>query len=227
MLEQVLGPNRVLARVSLDLDSNQVQIAEETYNPDSTVVRSQQRTTESSEGKEGGGAKGNPDVPINIEGKLLQNSPQADGSKPAKQINRQHEVVNYEINKTSRQIVQMPGNIKKISAAVIVDGKYETKPGADGKPKQTYVPRSAEEMKSLDELVKKAVGFNETRGDQITVSNIPFVSDVGGSEMVSAENKYLQLFKSYQKTASEHRPCRPGADLRDKAVYAQIPPGRR
>ena len=200
MLEQVLGPHRVLARVSLDLDSNQVQIAEETYNPDSTVVRSQQRTTESSEGKEGGGAaKGNPDVPINIEGKLLQNSPQTDGPKGAKQINRQHEVVNYEINKTSRQIVQMPGNIKKISAAVIVDGKYETKPGADGKPKQTYVPRSAEEMKSLDELVKKAVGFNEARGDQITVSNIPFVSDVGGSEMVSAENKYLQLFKSYQK----------------------------
>ena len=199
MLEQVLGPNRVLARVSLDLDSNQVQIAEETYNPDSTVVRSQQRTTESSEGKEAGAPKGNPDVPINIEGKLLQNSPQADASKPAKQINRQHEVVNYEINKTSRQIVQMPGNIKKISAAVIVDGKYETKPGPDGKPKQTYVPRSAEEMKSLDELVKKAVGFNEARGDQIMVSNIPFVSDVGGSEMVNAENKYLQLLRNYQK----------------------------
>ncbi|MGA2403643.1 MAG: flagellar basal-body MS-ring/collar protein FliF, partial [Syntrophobacteraceae bacterium] len=144
MLEQVLGPNRVFARVTLDLDLNQIQIAEETFNPDSAVIRSQQRTTETSEGKEAGGAKGNPDVPINIEGKLLQNSPQADASKPAKQINRQHEVVNYEINKTSRQIVQMPGNIKKISAAVIVDGKYETKPGADGKPKQTYVPRSAE-----------------------------------------------------------------------------------
>ena len=93
----------------------------------------------------------------------------------------------------------MPGNIRKISAAVIVDGKYETKPGADGKPKQTYVPRSAEEMKSLEELVKKAVGFNETRGDQITVSNIPLVSDMGGSEMLSGENKYLQIFKSYQR----------------------------
>jgi flagellar M-ring protein FliF len=199
MLEQVLGPNRVLARVSLDLDLNQIQIAEETYNPDSTVVRSQQRTTETSEGKETGGAKGNPDVPLNIEGKLLQSSAQGDGTKPTKQLNRQREAVNYEINKTSRQIVQMPGNIKKISAAVIVDGKYETKPGADGKPKQTYVPRSAEEMKSLEELVKKAVGFNDTRGDQITVSNIPFVSDAGGSEMVKTENKYLQLFRSYQR----------------------------
>ena len=199
MLEQVLGPNRVLARVALDVDLNQVQIAEETYNPDSAVVRSQQRTTESSEGKEAGGARGNPDTPINIEGKLLQSAPQADGAKTAKQFNSQREVINYEINKTSRQIVQMPGNIKKLSVAVIVDGKYETKPGADGKPKQTYSARPADEMKSLEELVKKAVGYNETRGDQITVSNIPFVSDMGGSEMVKSENKYLQLFRSWQR----------------------------
>ncbi|MGA2402867.1 MAG: flagellar M-ring protein FliF C-terminal domain-containing protein, partial [Syntrophobacteraceae bacterium] len=103
------------------------------------------------------------------------------------------------INKISKQIVQMPGNTKKLSVAVIVDGKYETKPGADGKPKQTYVARSAEEMKSLEELVKKAVGFNETRGDQITVSNIPLVTDMGGPEMLRSENKYLQLFRSYQR----------------------------
>jgi flagellar M-ring protein FliF len=195
MLEQVLGPNRALARVALDLDLDQVQIAEETYNPDSAVVRSQQRSTETSEGKETSG-KGSPEI---TEGKLLQSSAQEAGAKPVKQSNRQREVVNYEINKTSRQVVQMPGGIKKLSAAVIVDGKYETKPGADGKPKQTYTARSAEEMKSLEDLVKKAVGYNETRGDQITVSNIPFVSDMGGSEMVAAENKYLQLFKSWQK----------------------------
>ena len=131
MLEQVVGSNRVLARVALDLDFNQVQIAEESYNPDSAVVRSQQRTVESSEGKEAG-AKGNPDVPINLEGKLLQNTPQgADGAK-GKQFNRQREVVNYEINKTSKQVVQMPGTVRKISVAVIVDGHYEMKPGSDG-----------------------------------------------------------------------------------------------
>ena len=93
----------------------------------------------------------------------------------------------------------MPGGIKKLSVAVIVDGKYENKPGADGKLKQTYTPRSAEEMKSLEELVKKAVGYNETRGDQITVSNIPFVSDTSGSEMVMPENKYLQFLKTWQR----------------------------
>jgi flagellar M-ring protein FliF len=198
MLEQVVGPNRVLARVALDLDFNQVQVSEETYNPDSAVVRSQQRTVETSEGKEPG-AKGNPDVPINLEGKLLQNSPQGGDGAKGKQFNRQREVVNYEINKTSKQVVQMPGTVKKISVAVIVDGHYEMKPGSDGKSKQTYVSRPIEEMKSIEELVKKSVGYNETRGDQITVSNIPFVSDAAGSEMVQGENKYLQLLKTYQK----------------------------
>jgi len=198
MLEQVIGANRVLARVALDLDFNQVQISEETFNPDSAVVRSQQRSTEATEGKEPG-AKGNPDVPINLEGKLLQNSPQQGEGAKSKQFNRQRETVNYEINKISRQIVQMPGNIKKMSVAVIVDGQYEAKPGADGKPKQTYVARPAEEMKSIEDLVKKAVGYSESRGDQITVSNIPFAADLPGAEMVKAENEYLQLFKTYQK----------------------------
>lgn len=198
MLEQVVGPSRVLARVSLDIDLNQVQIAEETYNPDSAVVRSQQRSTETSEGREPGG-KGNPDTPINLEGKLLQNAPSEEGGAKGKQFNRQREVVNYEINKTSKQIVQMPGGIRKISAAVIVDGRYEMKAGEDGKQKQAYVPRSSEEMKSIEELVKKAVGYNEMRGDQITVSNIPFVSNVAGSEMVQAGNRWVQMLKTYQK----------------------------
>jgi flagellar M-ring protein FliF len=198
MLEQVVGSNRVLARVALDLDFNQVQIAEETYNPDSAVVRSQQRTVESSEGKELG-AKGNPDVPINLEGKLLQNSPQGTDGTKGKQFNRQREVINYEINKISKQVVQIPGTVKKISVAVIVDGHYEMKAGPDGKTKQTYVARPVEEMKSIEELVKKAVGYNETRGDQITVSNIPFVSDTAGSEMVQGENRYLQILRTYQK----------------------------
>ena len=197
MLEQVLGANRVLSRVTLDLDFNQVHIAEETYDPDSSVIRSQQRSTENSEGKDGG-AKGNPDVPINVESKLLQNQPQGEGAK-AKQLNRQREVVNYEINKISKQIVQTPGGIKKLSVAVMVDGPYDMKPDADGKPKQVFVGRTPAEIKSLEEVVKRTVGYNEARGDLISVTNIPFVTDSTGGEMIKAENKYVQMFKSNQK----------------------------
>ena len=196
MLEQVLGANRVLSRVALDLDFNQVHINEETFDPDSSVIRSQQRSTENTE-KEGG-AKGNPDVPINVESKLLQNQPQGENAK-AKGFNRQREVVNYEINKVSKQIVQSPGGVKKLSVAVMVDGPYETKPDADGKPKSVFVGRTPAEIKSLEEVVKRTVGYNEARGDLITVTNIPFATDSTGGEMIKAENKYVQMLKSNQK----------------------------
>ena len=202
MLEQVLGPRRALARVAMELDSNQVQISEETYNPDSAVVRSQQRSVEASDGKELG-SRGNPDAPINLESKLLQNTPAQGGEAgKGKQSSRQRETVNYEINKVNKQITQMPGNVKKLSVAVIIDGAYETKPGPDGKPKPTFVGRTPEELKSLEEIVRKAVGYNESRGDQVSVSNIPFASEsVLATDMVSGENKWLQLLRPYQKIA--------------------------
>jgi flagellar M-ring protein FliF len=63
------------------------------------------------------------------------------------------------------------GNLMKISAAVIVDGTY--KEVAESKERQ-YLPRSPEEMKSLESIVKKAIGYDEKRGDQVEVINMPF-----------------------------------------------------
>lgn len=70
LLDQVVGPNRATTRVTVDLDFNQVQVTEDTYDPDSAVIRSQQRSVENSQGAEAG-TKGNPDVPINVESQLL------------------------------------------------------------------------------------------------------------------------------------------------------------
>ena len=197
MLEQVLGANRVLTRISADMDFNTVQIAEETYNPDGSVIRSQQRSIENSDGAIG--AKGNPDVPINVESKLLQNPQGGEGGGKGKQASRTKETVNYEINKVNRQIVQAPGTVKKLSVAVILDGPYDSKKDADGNMTQVFKGRTPEELKSIEDVVKKAVGYSEGRGDQITVSNIPFVTDASGGDMVSAENKWVRMLKTYQK----------------------------
>lgn len=201
MLQRLLGAHRVLTRISADLDFNRIQVSEDTFDPDSTVIRSQQRSIENSEGKELGG-KGNPDAPINVESKLLQNPPKegeggAAGAK-AKQFNRQREVVNYEMNHVTRQTVHTPGAVKKLSVAVVVDGNYESKPDAKGNAQSVFVGRSPAELKSIEETVKKAVGFSESRGDQINVSNIPFASDAefAGGEGVQAENRWVHLLKS-------------------------------
>ncbi|MDR3554742.1 MAG: flagellar basal-body MS-ring/collar protein FliF [Syntrophobacteraceae bacterium] len=195
MLERVVGPNKVMAKVAVDLNMDQVQIAEDRYDPDSAVIRSQERTTENAQGGNVGQGQGTPD----IQGKLLQNAPNTTAQKSGNQSNRQTEVVNYEINKTSRRITQLPGGISKLTVAVMVDGTYKTEKGADGQPNDIYVARSPEEIKSIKQLVQDAVGYSESRGDQVTVSSIPFVTDMGGGDMVKAENKYLQFVKSWQK----------------------------
>lgn len=208
LLEQVIGTGKVSTRITVDMDFNQTQVAEEHYDPDSAVIRSQQRSIESGQGAEPG-AKGNPDVPINVEAQLMQspgNKPQDKGQKGEqdqalkKNATRQRETVNYEINKVNKQTTQAPGGIKKVSVAVLVDGIYEMKPNAEGKTVPTFVARTPDQIKSLEDLVKKAIGYSEARGDQITVSNIPFVTDAPESDFVKADNRWVKLLNEHYKT---------------------------
>jgi flagellar M-ring protein FliF len=204
LLEQVTGANKVTTRVTVDLDFNQMQVTEDTYDPDSQVIRSQQRSTENNQGVEPG-ARGNPDVPINVESQLMQSTPPAkekdkEGA-PQKASSRQRETVNYEINRVSRQTTHSPGSVKKISVAVLVDGPYEMKPNAEGKAEPVFVGRSPEQLKSLEDIVRKAIGYNEGRGDQITVSNIPFAVESADGGFVKAENRWVKLAREYFKPA--------------------------
>ncbi len=197
MLQQVLGPGQVITRVVADLDFDKTQVSEESYDPDSAVIRSQQRSIESSEGVGNGRPKGNPDAPINTQSQLMQDNPP--GQKKAKKFERQRETVNYEVSRVQKQTVQAPGRIKKLSVAVIIDGRYENKKGAKGEVQRVFVGRSAKELKAFEELVKKAVGFDEGRGDQISVSNIPFASTVSEMGAAQAQNRWMKMLKDNQK----------------------------
>ncbi len=193
MLARVVGADKVTAQVSVELDFSRIQVAEDIYDPDSAVVRSQQRTLENSQGT-APQARGNPDAPINIEGKALEEE-----SKQQKSFNRQKETVNYEINRVSRQILRAPGTLKRVSVAVIVDGPYQMQPGQNGVSERVFVGRTPQEMKSLEDLVKKAVGFDEARGDQVTVSNVAFAADPLDVAQLPMENRYLALLKKHQQ----------------------------
>src|SRR4029078_7525617 len=77
--------------------------------------------------------------------------------------------LSYEVSKvTSRRIEQM-GAVKKLSVAVLVDGTWT----GEGE-QRTRAPRTQEEIDRYRELIKRAVGFNEERGDQIEVASAPF-----------------------------------------------------
>ncbi len=175
MVEGMVGAGKARVNVSADLELKRVTLSEETYNPDGQVIRSE-TTTEENANESQPDASGQTSASANIPG-----APGANGSTNSSASGRTESTTNYEISKTVRTEVQEPGQVKRLSVAVAVDGI--TAQGADGKP-GAYTPRSAEEMKRIESLVRTAVGYDEKRGDQVTVVNVRFPSDAvaGGTE---------------------------------------------
>lgn len=162
LLEPIIGFGKVQVKVTADLDFTVKETTEEKFDPESVAVRSEKKskTKETSSSSNSGGTVG----------------PNAQGSAqagPGKDRSDQSEQVEYEISKQVQKIVNPVGEIKKLSIAVVVDGKYET--AAEGEEPK-YVARSPEEMKNYEDLVKSAIGFNDTRGDQLKVMNLAFQS---------------------------------------------------
>ncbi len=167
MLEPVVGANNVVARVAAEVDFRQVRISEESFDPDSAVVRSEQKQTEvSGDGRSLPG--GSPD---------LQYQPYEDQTtrtQVSESFQKENSTVNYEINRVNRQIVGSVGDIRRLTAAVVIDGPYTSEKGEDGETVRKFSPRNRREMKTFEEIVRQAIGFDESRGDQVTVTNIPF-----------------------------------------------------
>jgi len=182
MLDQVLGPDKSVVRVSAALDFRQVEVTEEQFDPDTQVVRSEQRSQEKVSGNDG--PSGVPGTRSNV-----PNEESPDGSNGNKEAKRKSETVNYEMNRKVSKVIEPSGTIQRLSVAVLVDGTYKDVVNEEsGETTSQYVPRSETEMTKLVESIKKAVGFSEARGDQIEVVNHPFVNTALDAEDQSAIN---------------------------------------
>src|SRR5713101_2427045 len=167
LLEPAVGKGKVQARVSVTLDFQQLERTEERFDADNPAIRSQQRVKEEGTGT-GFWAVGTPGVRTNVpEGAPTATTP---GVGDKNTSSRQTEMVNNELSKTITKVVAPTGEIKKLSVAVLVDGTYQV--GVKGE--RQYVPRSAEELAKYREIVKSAVGFNESRGDRVDVADAHF-----------------------------------------------------
>lgn len=173
MLERIVGSDKAVVRVSSVLNFRQVETTEERYDPEGQVVRSEQRGQDRSSGVNGvsGGVPGvESNVPPTTETDTV---PASSSNSQAK-----NETINYEISRTVSRIVEPVGTIKNLSVAVLVDGSYETATSADAQETaettKKYVPRTAEEMKRIEEVVKKAMGYSAERQDQVEVVNVQF-----------------------------------------------------
>jgi flagellar M-ring protein FliF len=156
MLDPVLGPGKVVVRASVQLSLQETQLTKEEFDPDNRVVRSQRQAMDDAGVKTGGV----PGVQSNVPGgEATAKAVAESGSK------RSSELVTYEVGRTMSRINEPRGQIQKLSVAVLVDGKYE---------KDKYIARSPEEMELIKGVVKRAVGFDGERGDEIEVATVAF-----------------------------------------------------
>ena len=165
LVGRTVGLGKVRATVTADLNFDRMTQNEEIYDPASQVARSTQTAEEASKESEAGAQ--NISVTNNLPG---ANQSAGSGTGPSSDSSRTEETTNYEISKTTRNLVRETGEVKKLSVAVMLDGTYKT----DDKGVKTYQPRSKEEVDRITALIKSAIGFDANRGDTIEVANMQF-----------------------------------------------------
>ncbi len=169
----ITGDAKVRAQVVADMDFTQYEMTQESFNPDVPAVRSEQRVEENTNGS--AAVSGVPGA--------LSNEPPGAATAPQTTTNvtsnnvagaRSKSSVRYTINnELDRSIVhkrKSPGDIKKLSIAVVVDHKSVT--NAEGE--EVATPYTKNELDRITLLVKEAVGFNTIRGDTVNVINAAF-----------------------------------------------------
>jgi flagellar M-ring protein FliF len=154
LLEPVVGQGSIIAKVSATVDHSTVNQNSEVYDPDQVALRSERKVNQSSSNQtamQAGIAGAQANLP-------LQPQPTTQGPSSNGNSANNDEVKNYEITKTTTQTVAKLPRLQKLSVAVVVDG-VEGKPRADA------------DLTRLSELARKAVGYDEARGDQFEMTS--------------------------------------------------------
>ncbi|CAH2605532.1 Flagellar M-ring protein (plasmid) [Rhodovastum atsumiense] len=180
LLEPLLGPGHVRAIASVELDGSRETQREEKFDPLSQVERSKQTQVDQETSEENRARD-----PVTV-GQNLPNQQQGNGNATTKTAaTRNGETINYEISSTLSERVREPGALKRLTVAVVVDGDVNTLPPA--------------ERDRLASLVRAAVGFDEKRGDQVSVETMRFAAgkaegtEAGGTADTADQPSWLVI----------------------------------
>jgi len=193
ILEPLAGKDGFRAQVTVDVDFDERERTSETYGknspPNPQTIRSQQSVDAGGSKPGAGGIPGSltnqppqpPEAPI-----VNQVQTQADGRPRnlrapgsvetgvavSEDSNfRKEQTVNYEVDRAIEKLKSSKGKLLRVSAAVVLDNKYEKGAQPNDGRKLAY---STEEIQKINSLVKDAIGYVETRGDTVSVMNLPF-----------------------------------------------------
>jgi flagellar M-ring protein FliF len=191
LLEPMIGPGRVRATVTADLDYTVTEETHENYDPQKTAVRSEQTSNEMRKGGDGSegipgalsnqppGTSGAPAIPggatpgnpVTAPNAAAAGAQTAANSGPSS--SSQRSTRNFEVDRTLSYVKQPTGTLKRLNVGVVLDDWQKV--DADGKV--TTAPMSDTDIKRFTQLVKESIGLKEDRGDQLNVLNQAFKSN--------------------------------------------------
>jgi flagellar M-ring protein FliF len=183
VIEPIVGNNNARTKVTVELASDSIEQTEEIYNPDASVVKNEETVDEQSKSGQSGG--GVPGTVSNLDTTNAGSSPPNDSSSKSKTVSK----TNYELSKTMKHTVKTPGAIKKLSVALVVNDALKVVKSST-ETKFESQPRTDDELEKYKKIIMSAVGYDQTRGDDITVSNISF--DTSSEEKNKLEMESMQ-----------------------------------
>ncbi len=188
------GQDKVVAQVTIDYDFSIQSSTSEKYDPEN-VVRSEQVSEEKREGASPEAVGGVPGTVSNIgpvEG--LQSN------KTVEKYSKNTGTTNYEVGKTVSTTKSQFARIKRITAAVLVDGKYKYKVDENGNfiDEKEYSPLDESDINALTSLASRSIGIDGERGDLISVQNLQFEREAidPTATQVTTWVKYTQMYLS-------------------------------
>jgi len=166
-LEPITGTGNVRASVTLDYDQAATDVTQQSYDPDKTVTLSMQRTEQTTGSQ--AVAAGVPGTASNApNSQALPVYPQQTTPPQAAKT----ESGTYGASKTERHVIEGPGRVRRLTAAIVVNDRLAVAAGKSNAA--VWQPRSADEIRNLTALAQAAVGFDGARGDMLTVEDLAF-----------------------------------------------------
>ena len=172
LVTPIVGLGNITAQVNVQMDYTSSQITEEVVDPDSIATRSEQNSSDESTDRPARGVPGAVANQAPLAAELGVETPQQGEPAEFKQRSSSN-VKNYEVSKKLSTVVNAVGVIEKVKTAVLVKNKIIETP--EGK---TSEPISEEDKEKISSLVKEAIGFDDGRGDTITVTSGDFIEEI-------------------------------------------------
>jgi len=179
LLAARVGEGNAVVEVMVDAETQSQTVTERILDPQSKVAISSETQSETDNSK-GSGAQG-----VTVASNLPDGAAGGSSEESRNQA-RNSETINFDVSETVRETVSAPGEIRKITVAVLVNDIVTTQNGVD-----TFTPRAPEELASLSQLVKSTIGFDEARGDVVTIESMQMATPPVAGTFVDTSPGFL------------------------------------